>query len=350
MPTNQPCPLCSSPTRTLRSEVSGYREGTTFSILGCPNCDTHFSFPLETDAALYEGIYASAGTLPGYDRYALYAERVKQSDVPLALLAAHEDMYWFIFSYLEKRQASSDLNILEVGSGLGYLTYAISNQGYQVRGLDISEESVRRAAETYGPLFFQGDLFAYSEEAAGEYDIVIMTEVIEHVPDPVAFVNAAKRLLKPGGNLLLTTPNKSASPLAADWGGDGPPVHLWWFSESSLRQIAIATGLTLHLWDFAGFNSKRVAGASAGTRNAPHHFAPVLDSSSKPLPAVVARVSRRGVKRRVAQLMRRLAGPQATLGMKHTLQRLTGRQEFMRKRAHLMLSRSDSMGVVLTKP
>jgi SAM-dependent methyltransferase len=82
-----------------------------------------------------------------------------------------------------------------------------------------------------------------ADPAVDGADVVVMTEVLEHVADPGSLIAAISRLLRPGGTALLTTPNKSAAGRGAYWLTDNPPVHLWWFSETTLRLLATRAGL-----------------------------------------------------------------------------------------------------------
>ena len=83
-----------------------------------------------------------------------------------------------------------------------------------------------------------------------------MTELIEHVEDPKLFVSSALSMLKPGGTLILTTPNKSWTPKGYVWGSDIPPIHLWWLSEKSISTLAASFGMKCDFLDFSGFTSK----------------------------------------------------------------------------------------------
>jgi SAM-dependent methyltransferase len=236
------------------------------------------------------------------------------------------------------------VKIIEVGSGLGYLTYAIAKRGYAIHGMDISEQAVHNAADRFGDLYFCDDLFEFSKKAAATYDIVIMTEVLEHTDDPIAFVNALRFLLRPGGVLLLTTPNKSVGSASAIWQSDSPPVHLWWFSESSARQIAIKTSMNLELWDFSEFNARQVLGIPIPVT---HHFPnkPFLRQDGEPAvtisidtPSFLRRIkSTRFAKRHLASVF-------------ELLHRFRRTKPFMITRMHLMGSRANSIGIVLTRP
>jgi 2-polyprenyl-3-methyl-5-hydroxy-6-metoxy-1,4-benzoquinol methylase len=336
------CPLCESKSRLIRKDIAGYQEPATFSIYGCANCDTHYATPLALSQGTYEAIYNNAALLTGYFRYSNYAQRVLNTDAPLDLLAETEDVYWFVSDYLKKRNASKTAKILEIGSGLGYLTYAISRQGYDIRGMDISERAVEDANRIFGERYFCADLFEYSDTTADRYDTVILTEVIEHVPDPIAFVLAMKRLLKPGGAMVLTTPNKSRFRLQCEWGSDGPPVHFWWFSESSMRQIAIKSKTLIEVWDFSQFSELKVLGLHSHPVG--HAvFAARLDRNGHPLRPMIINHA----KLKIGKFMRRFVSEHAIPKIKNLLERTVGRKKFLRDRGHLLLSRSDVIGVVL---
>ncbi|MDD5251901.1 MAG: class I SAM-dependent methyltransferase [Patescibacteria group bacterium] len=96
--------------------------------------------------------------------------------------------------------------LLDVGTGMGYLLDEAARLGYDVHGLDISEYAVAKASERHPGKIRRGRL----EEAglpANEYDVVTMTDLIEHVSDPTTLVKEAVRVLKPGGVLMILTPD-----------------------------------------------------------------------------------------------------------------------------------------------
>lgn len=237
-----PCPLCAAPAPVLGRRHPGYQLGETFAIAECDLCDVQFAWPLRPGEAIYERIYQHARTLPGYSRYAMYAAQVTRQARPLEWLAAQEEMYGFIAAELGQRGPGATGQVLEVGSGFGYLTWSLHAAGYRVRGLELSARAVEAARARFGDLFAVHDI-SRADPAVDGVDVVVMTEVLEHVADPAALLASIARVLRPGGRALITTPNKSSAPRGAYWLTDNPPVHLWWFSETTLRLLAARAGL-----------------------------------------------------------------------------------------------------------
>jgi SAM-dependent methyltransferase len=251
------CLLCGEKADLRHDRYPGYQEPDTFNIYHCTGCKTAYSTPRPDSTAIYESIYRNGSRVPGYSRYWRYAALVKMVSNPLEYLAdSHED-YWSVKQALSMYATDKKwTKILEIGSGLGYLTYALNTAGYNVKGMDVSETAVSRAKENFGDNYICGDLFQYSETAAGSYDIVILTEVIEHVGNPEAFIHAVLTLLKPGGKAIITTPNKSFYPEDVIWASDLPPVHCWWLGEESMEYIAGKLNVSCSFIDFTGFYKK----------------------------------------------------------------------------------------------
>jgi ubiquinone/menaquinone biosynthesis C-methylase UbiE len=161
--------------------------------------------------------------------------------------------------------------ILDVGCGDGFATSVASarNRGHRLAGLDWSASSLARAADR-GIAVLRAGIDASLPIRSDSVDVVVMSEVIEHLVDTDSAIEEAHRVLRPGGTLLLSTPNLAA------WYNRGllafgiQPV----FSEVSLRAVFGRPGSQVagHLHMFTrralvefletyGFESVRVAGA-----------------------------------------------------------------------------------------
>jgi SAM-dependent methyltransferase len=248
------CPLCSREAKLSYADLPGYKEPHKFNIYHCSFCNTSYSFPkVETDS-IYDLIYKNGAVAPGYHRYWKLSEDIKRVKDPLKYLTRKEMTYWAASKAIhEYSRKVKDPKILEVGSGLGYLTYAFKTAGFNITGLEISRTAVKIAKEKYGDFYINADLFKYSKDNEGTYDMVLLTEVIEHVEDITSFISALSKLVKPEGRLIITTPNKSFYPEDTIWVSDLPPVHLWWLSEKSVKFIAGKLNLKLSFVDFTDF-------------------------------------------------------------------------------------------------
>lgn len=255
MPGKPPCIICNKPAKLIIEDLDGYIKGEAFKVYYCSFCNTSFVWPQKVDNKIYDFIYSQADFVPGYNRYAMYANEIKNKKNALKYLAGKEAMYFAVKDILEQDIDKSGV-ILEVGSGLGYLTYAISREGYNVTGLDISAGAVKKAQASFGNNYICEDVYQYASKNLGKFDVVLLTEVIEHVPDPAAFSDTLMSLLKPGGKLIISTPNKSAYPSHEYWNTELPPVHLTWFSEDSFKVISLQKDFSVSFFDFTDFNKK----------------------------------------------------------------------------------------------
>src|SRR5439155_5574608 len=99
--------------------------------------------------------------------------------------------------------------VLDIACGVGYGARMLRDAGARVTGVDINPELVRYATETYaaeGLVFQMGDVCRCHFK--GEFDLVTSFETIEHVPDYRAALQCIRDSLKPGGTLLVSTPNR----------------------------------------------------------------------------------------------------------------------------------------------
>jgi ubiquinone/menaquinone biosynthesis C-methylase UbiE len=100
--------------------------------------------------------------------------------------------------------------VLDAGCGIGYGCDLLSDHADHVCGIDVSPQRVAIARSNYGSEsveFRVGDV-AEAGFPAGSFDAVVSFEVIEHVEDRDAFLGALRRVLKPGGPFICSTPNK----------------------------------------------------------------------------------------------------------------------------------------------
>ena len=237
---NVTCLLCASEVINRFNNLPGYMEGKVFNIFHCPTCDTSFSMPrIDNNNFIYESIYKNGAKDPAYGRYWTYANQVKEEKNPLEYLSKVEDIYFGVVKAIKKyAKKKPTIRVLEVGCGLGYLTYALNKAGINTLGVDISVTAVDYATHNYGNYYKATDIFKYSTERRGYYDIIISTEVIEHLNNIDEFITALYELLSDAGAMIITTPNKTIYKNRSAWFTELPPVHCWWLSEKSFQYIA----------------------------------------------------------------------------------------------------------------
>lgn len=111
--------------------------------------------------------------------------------------------------------------VLDVGCGGGFLLERLAGRGYAGVGVDLSPESVaiaNRRLEAIGAADrLRAEVGSAYEPPPGPFDVVTLTDVLEHLEDPRACLRALRDVLAPGGLLVVSTPNRRSLPGARRW-------------------------------------------------------------------------------------------------------------------------------------
>lgn len=133
--------------------------------------------------------------------------------------------------------------VLDVGCGNGAILKKLKDLGWQVEGTETDSSVVQRLAED-SILVHHGILEELPIQPAS-FDVITMKHVLEHLPDPLQTFMKAKKILKPGGRLVLSTPNTNGfghRHFNQHWRGLEPPRHLYLYNPSCLQEILHRTG------------------------------------------------------------------------------------------------------------
>lgn len=118
-------------------------------------------------------------------------------------------------NYIRRRVGSLDgLRTLDVGCGGGILTEALAGEHALVLGIDLAKASIEVARKHAAENTVSADYETIAAETLAEtapaaFDLVCCMEMLEHVPDPGAVVDACAELVKPGGDVLFSTINRN---------------------------------------------------------------------------------------------------------------------------------------------
>jgi 2-polyprenyl-3-methyl-5-hydroxy-6-metoxy-1,4-benzoquinol methylase len=153
--------------------------------------------------------------------------------------------------------------ILDLGCGNGSLSNFLVTEGYEVVGIEESNQGVKQAQKNFPNCkFMQGSIYDLPyDKLECSFDIVLSVEVIEHLFYPKELVRAAKKCMKPDGQFILTTPyhgylknialalsGKMDGHFHALWDGG----HIKFFSVKTLKELLESEGYSDINFSFAG--------------------------------------------------------------------------------------------------
>lgn len=245
------CPLCESNARydfSNRDLMFDLYERHDY--FRCENCACVFMHPMpsaERIASFYPGNYDIYEDKP--PRPPKFWKRVQLRSLGYAHLAPG----WIAqslscISRLLTRPEGipfvPDGSLLDVGCGNGRFIANMRQLGWKVQGVEFSDDGIRVCRKA-GLEVHHGDL-ASAKFPDDSFDVVTVRHVIEHIPTPHAFVTELTRVLKPGGTLVIETPNSHAlgrSWFATNWFANETPRHLFLYAPENLRMLFARYGL-----------------------------------------------------------------------------------------------------------
>ncbi len=219
------CPVCGSGDRSFAFGGKGFR------FVRCLSCGAAYQSPRPVFEDL-RGRYDSS-----YFSYELSHE---QSFFTLMMLGLRD------IRFDEAARGLSPRRFLDVGCATGMLLQEMKGRGWEVQGVDVCRQSAEYGVRTRGVPIHAGTL----EEAAfpaASFSTVHFSHLIEHLPDPRAFLLEVSRLLVPGGFAVITTPSIDGFQARLFRGGWRSAIadHLVLFSRASLKRLLAECGYTL---------------------------------------------------------------------------------------------------------
>lgn len=135
-------------------------------------------------------------------------------------------------------------SLLDVGCGRGDFLSRMARHGWEATGVDFDPKAAEEARRSNGLEVHVGGIECLDPKAF-KFDAISSNHSIEHVHDPVRFVANCRQLLKPGGYLVIRTPNADSyghRRYRGAWRGLEPPRHLCILTKKSVYKLADRTG------------------------------------------------------------------------------------------------------------
>jgi len=215
------CPICYTEVEEQNFKetyVSPYNN-QEYKHYDCPNCDVYWWEPLKIIPEFYE------------------------NEVFEDYIAFHEGV---IFKHFPSNVRG---RLLDVGCGDGRFLRHAKEQGFEVWGIDFDKKSVENVKKNLGidTVFAMSleEFYEYAKEKGLKFDVITFFEVLEHQDKPREFLEMAKGLLKEGGYIAGSVPNRERLFVEIDWKyfhGDHPPHHFLRFSKYSLEKALNFSG------------------------------------------------------------------------------------------------------------
>lgn len=230
---NKACDRCGSEQTIALFQNKDYISGEAFTVQGCAQCGlARTAFPYDTS------------TLERYYGEAYYGDEGRRF-VGVMEWMVGRFRAGRVDTVLRFHRSGSPGSILDVGCGRGLMLASLKARGWSCAGTEVSDQLAARLRERGIAVYAAANL-ADCHLPAESFDVITLWHSLEHVAHPAQTTREVSRLLKPGGVMIVETPNL-ASWQAAVGGGRwfhlDTPRHLYHFSADTLRGMLADAGL-----------------------------------------------------------------------------------------------------------
>jgi SAM-dependent methyltransferase len=148
------------------------------------------------------------------------------------------------------RRFRSSGKLLELGCAYGFFLQE-ARRHYVVSGIELAQAAAEHCQRS-GLNVLQGPVDRANLERLGPQDLIVLLDVIEHLPDPLGTLQLCADYLDPNGVIVITTGDfgsAAAKITGKAWRLMTPPQHLWYFTIESMHRLANRIGLRLEYVD-----------------------------------------------------------------------------------------------------
>jgi 2-polyprenyl-3-methyl-5-hydroxy-6-metoxy-1,4-benzoquinol methylase len=194
----------------------------SYNLLICPKCRLGKTNPFPEDEHMKQ-LYASTIYRDHESRFIPFVER--------SIRVFRKFRRKRIERFIQKGR------ILDIGCGRGKFLSLMQESGWEVYGLEFNEETAWHARNVLGLDIRTGSIADVHFDGAF-FDVITLWHVLEHLPDPVLTMEECRRILKPGGLLVIAVPNfdsLQAHISGDDWFHLDLPYHLYHFNDKNLN-------------------------------------------------------------------------------------------------------------------
>jgi SAM-dependent methyltransferase len=252
------CGLCGTDDHTEVLTVTDLRHGNPgeFKLVECNECSLRYLSPRPNKAsiaAFYPKDYAAYAPKP---RTSLRIGRALDSLFESYQRHFQEDSfptYYFSKHIQNYRGPTGSPRILDVGCGSGQKLAYVQKAGWETYGVDFDEQAVENARASGAQAeLAEGDAIPFEDDY---FNALMSWHSLEHHYDPAGTVREMYRVLRPGGDAIVSVPsgkNVGLDLFGANWGPLEAPRHLYHFTEKTLSRMFSEAGfeVTRFFYDF----------------------------------------------------------------------------------------------------
>jgi len=259
------CPLCkSSETEPLLSCTDYLVSGKDFELFRCSKCGFIFTQdpPDESESGMY---YKSADYISHTNSSRTLFEKTYQL-VRSFMLSRKRNL---VIRATGKRRG----NLLDIGSGTGHFLNIMKEAGWITTGIEISEDARKYSSSSFGlNVVAPSDIETLT---SGQFDCITLWHVAEHLHDLTGYFTNIKRLLKPGGSVIVALPNSDSFDCryyGRYWAAWDVPRHLWHFNPETFSMLVKREGFNVTSTSVLPFDVFYISMLSEKSRNSKASF------------------------------------------------------------------------------